>query len=222
MFWWRNPVLLRLVTAIVLPLWAMLGGRWRLSTMRDELDPDWQGMVAFGAALRAFTQSGGKDAKALAALVALAPDIEPLVLGAHASRDALFAHLETLPLAFGDPATEPTATERRRLENLRGQVLGAEWLLQTEMKQLSQKDTRLNSWVALGVSGVLLFLVGRSGARTAAQRTRRRSLELDPRFAIAVRVAVAILFVGSFLLAFGSASRILAEVVRRAAHPPGT
>jgi hypothetical protein len=247
-----NPVLLTFLAAIMLPVWAAILGRWRLSNMQDELDPDWQELVAFGAALRAFTQSAGHDAKALTAMVTLAPDIEPLVFGAHAPphravppgiepypppaalessapaapmigapRQLLFAHLETLPQAFGDPAQEAVATEKSRLEDLRGQVLGAEWLLQTEMKKLSQKDTDVNAWVWLGVSGALLFLVGRGGGRTAAQRTQRRTLELDPRFETLVRVAIVILFAGSFALAFRSAGAVLARMIQMTSHSPG-
>ena len=218
-------------------LLVTLYGYFRVQRLRDVLDPDWQLLAEFGAALRAFMHSAGHDAKALAAMVALAPDIEPLVFGFHRAahptvppgiepfappmaaavgvsapalvavpREELFAHLENLPRAYDAPATNPAAAaELARLENLRGQVLGAEWLLQSEMQRLAREDASLNAWLCEGAAGILLVFCGHLGEGSLSARTRRRMLEADPRFQGIVRTLMFLaMAVGVGMILFGT------------------
>jgi hypothetical protein len=212
-----------LLGLVVAPfLLVTLYGYFRVQHLRDVLDADWQLLIEFGAALRALTQSAGHDARALAAMVALSPDIEPLVFGFHPAahpvvppgiepyappvaqaagepaaappalpREALFAQLENLPRAFDAPATNPAApAELARLENLRGQIVGAEWLLQSEMQRLAHGEANLNAWLFEGAAGIVLVFCGHLGEGSLSARTRRRMLEADPRFRTAVRTLV--------------------------------
>jgi hypothetical protein len=215
----------RLTVALAAPVAAALVGRWRIVNLKSDLEPDWRRLVDFGAALRIFMQSAGHDAASLATMTALAGDVAPLVLGAApegAPARALFANLATAPAAFGDPAAATTRAERTRLDDLRGQVMGAEWLLQAEMKRLARQESEFGAWVSFGVSGLLLALLGRAGERTAAERMRRRTLEIDPRFAMATRVGVVLLYALALGLVLVPLAARLARLLHSAALNTGS
>jgi hypothetical protein len=195
----------RLTVALAAPVAAALVGRWRIVNLKSDLEPDWRCLVDFGAALRIFMQSAGHDA---------APEGAPA--------RALFANLATAPAAFGDPAAATTRAERTRLDDLRAQVMGAEWLLQAEMKRLARQESEFGAWVSFGVSGLLLALLGRAGERTAAERMRRRTLEIDPRFAMATRVGVVLLYALALGLVLVPLAARLARLLHSAALNTGS
>jgi len=213
------------VLALVAPVFLVaLYGFYRIQRMQDVLAPDWQILVEFGAALRALVQSAGHDARALAAVVALAPDVEPLVFGFRAPAasaalgpEVLFADLANLPRAWDDPATRPeAAAERARVENLQGQVLGAEWLLESERTRLARAEGRLPAWLNEGAAGCLLAVIvpWTGGARSA--RTRRRMCDADPRFRLAARVLAGALVVPALAGIAWSVVHLLRTVAAKA------
>ncbi len=238
--------------------WALLGpwivlalyGLFRIQRMQDVLKPDWDILAEFGAALQSFTQKGGRDPGALAAMEALAPDVAPLVFGFHPAAHrpvpagiepfpapaapapgapaadlrpfapaVLFGRLADLAHAWDDPAANPAATgERARLENLRGQVVAADWLLQSEMQRLSRAEGNVNAWLKEGVAGFLLAFAAPFGPPDVAARTRRRMLEADPRFQGLTRVGTFGLMALGILGVVDGFREVFVSLVARAAH----
>src|SRR5262249_13843902 len=145
-----------------------LYGFFRLRRMRDVLDPDWRILVEFGGALRALSDAAWHDPRALRAVIALAPDVEALLLTPGSS--PLADRLEPLarppgapPSATPSPAPDPTGAGHLDLAGLREQVFAAERLLQAEMKRLNASEASLSAWFREGVSGIVLFFAGSLG-----------------------------------------------------------
>ena len=180
-----------------------------------ELKGDWRPVVEFGAALKRFMQSAGHDAAALAAMEQLAPGVEPLV-GPPGER--LLVRLPDLARAYAAPAADAAAlAERERLESLRGQVFAAEWLLHSEMVALERQEANLGAWLYQSMASLLLLVgLGRRGMPGPAARTRRRALATDPRFVIAVRACLVVLFAVIGLLVVLTALRAVAWFVQAA------
>jgi hypothetical protein len=187
--------------AIALFLLIALTGFHRIRRLRDVLDPDGLILAEFAAALRAFQASAGHDMKALQSLLALAPDVEPLVDAS--PRDVLFEGLESLPRAYDDPAGNPQAgAERTRLASMQAQVEGAERLLEGERARIANREGSLRAWLYEGAAGAVLVAWATGGEARLAARTRRRRLEADPRFRWTVRALLVLALLAGLVLAF--------------------